>query len=59
MYEAEGFRNNLEFLNNHIELEMQEQQEREALIRAYGEWCTEEEGLANGELGGVSGPSGE
>ena len=38
---------------------MQEQQEREALIRAYGEWSAEEEGLANGELGGVSGPSGE
>ena len=59
MYEAEGFRNNLEFLNNHIELEMQERQECEALIRAYGKWCVEEEGLANGELGVESGPSRE
>lgn len=59
MYEADGFRNNLELLNDCVELEMQERQEREALIQAYGAWCAEEEGLANEGLGGGAGPSPE
>jgi hypothetical protein len=44
MYEADGFRNNLAFLNDCFERDMQERQERDALIREYEEWCTEEEG---------------
>ena len=55
MYEAVQFRNNLEALNDYYERDIQEREEREALIQAYRAWDAEEEGFANPERGSGSG----
>jgi hypothetical protein len=51
MHEAEQDRFNMELLNDYYERDMLEQEERDALIRAYREWGVEEVVHANQERG--------